>query len=123
MLGSAANADSFINSINKEGWYSDFVSPVMQQLMIDDSISMVKLGPLNINKTIRSGYMYFYIGENHPDRSLSKQTHTMLIPRFVTRYLLSQSSNVKEMLRDLRRESLMIIVNYQFGLKSLEKIN
>lgn len=72
LLGSAANADSFIGQINKEGWYSDFVSPVMQRLTMDDSITMAKLGPLNINKTIRSGYMYFYIGEHHSDRSFSK---------------------------------------------------
>lgn len=63
LLGSAANADSFVSQMNKEGWFSDFVSPVMQRLVNDDSIAMAKLGPLNINKTVKSGYMYFYIGE------------------------------------------------------------
>lgn len=47
----------------------------------------------------------------------------MLIPRFVTRHLLSQSNAVKELLRALRRESLLIIYNYQFGLRQLEKFN
>ena len=47
----------------------------------------------------------------------------MLIPRFVTRYLLSQNNAVKELLRALRRESLLIIYNYQFGLRQLEKFN
>jgi len=46
------------------------------------------------------------------------------MPRFVTKFLLTQhQNNVKEMLRALRRESLLIIVTYQFGFKRLEKLN
>jgi len=92
----------------------------MNRLINDDSERMVKLGPLNINKTVRSGYKYFGLGANIDS---SEERKTLLIPRFVTRYLLSPTSNVKEMLRSLRRESLMIIVNYQFGFKQLDKVN
>ena len=91
---------------------------------------MIKLGPLNITKTVRCGYTFFSLGDvqnlhstfdSGIDGSSSAQEETLLIPRFVQRYLLLYSSSVKDMLRALRRESLMIIVNYQFGFRKLHR--
>jgi len=92
----------------------------MNRLLNDDAEKMIKLGPLNISKTTRSGYKYFGIGDNIES---TEERKTLLIPKFVIRYLLSPQSNVKLMLRNLRRESLMIVVNYQFGFKQLDKVN
>jgi hypothetical protein len=111
--------NSYIANSN-ESWYEAFVTPTMNRLFNDDLEKMVKLGPLNISKTTRSGYKYFGIADNIDS---SEERTTLLIPKFVIRYLLSPRSNVKEMLRNLRRESLMIVVNYQFGFKQLEKFN
>ncbi len=71
---------------------------------------MVKLGPINIHKTVRCGYQYFYLGE--AENGDYEQRQKLLMPNFASRYLITQNSNVKEMLRALRRESLMIIINY-----------
>ena len=95
-----------------EIWYTDFVQPCMQRLTKEQNYNQVKLGPLEINKTERSGYTYFYLGSDDS---------RLYLPRFVTKYLLDKESTVKEMLRALRRESLMTIVNYQFGFKRLDK--
>ena len=109
-------------SCNNEKWYSDFINPVIDKLSYNEKCKEVKLGPLRIGKVNKSGHKFFYLGEikpvDHPDQRKPK---ILLMPRFVTRCLLVQHTNVKEMLRSLRRESLMIIVNYQFGFKQLEK--
>ena len=105
LLGEPSVNDSFTSTSTHESWYTDFVRPLIHTLVEDESVQLVKLGPLNISKQVRSGYKYLGLGDN------SKRC-TLLIPKFVSRYLLSPNSNVKEMLRHLRRESLLIIVNY-----------
>mmetsp|Transcript_37430 Transcript_37430/g.49219 ORF Transcript_37430/g.49219 Transcript_37430/m.49219 type:complete len:95 (-) Transcript_37430:134-418(-) len=94
----------------------------MDRLLHDEKVTMVKLGPLNICKSVRCGYTYFFLGERAREND---QTTKLLMPRFVAKFLLSSnsSSSLKEMLSALRRESLLIIVNYQFGFKRLDKIN
>ena len=59
------NNDSF-NSMNNESWYSDFVAPVMNKLDKDENCRMVKLGPINISKTMHYGYKYFHLGTPLP---------------------------------------------------------
>ncbi len=114
--------------MNKEQWYSDFITPTISRLQDDETVYMIKLGPLNISKTVRCGYTFFQLGDSQsgplPERGAdrSQEESVLMIPRFVQRYLLLQNSNVKEMLRALRRESLMIIVNYQFGFKKLHRL-
>jgi len=113
-FGGNSNNSTSLSAMNaNETWYTDFVQPLMQRLTKDESSENVKLGPLNIHKVTRCGYTYFYLGTDD-----SK----LLMPRFVTKHILAQSSTVRDMLRALRRESLLIIVNYQFGFKRLEKI-
>jgi len=84
----------------------------MQRLTKDEETVDAKLGPLNIHKVTRCGYTYFYLGADETK---------LLMPRFVTKHLMAQNSTVKDMLRALRRESLLIIVNYQFGFNRLDR--
>ena len=116
----SASNDSFV-SLNNESLYSDFVNPILDRLTNDEDCNEIKLGTVNIHKTVRCGYQYFYLGETAG--AIEQQRQQLLLPNLVRRYLITQNSNVKEMLRALRRESLMIIINYQFGFKRLEKIN
>lgn len=102
--------ESFISQGSQESWYTDFVRPQFDKLLQDNNVDMIKLGPLNISKTERCGYTYYFLGDKaHEDEQWTK----LLIPEFLTKYILKQeSSSVKEMLSALRRESLLIIVNY-----------
>lgn len=47
-----------------DSWYNAFVTPTMNQLLQNDSVKMVKLGPINISKTMRSGNVYLGLGDN-----------------------------------------------------------
>ena len=113
--------ESFISQGSQESWYTDFVRPQFDKLLQDNNADMIKLGPLNISKTERCGYTYYFLGDKaHEDDHTTK----LLIPEFLSKFILKQeSSSVKEMLSALRRESLLIIVNYQFGFRRLDKIN
>ena len=42
-----------------------------------------------------------------------------MLPRFVMENLTRPDSNVKELLASLRKESLELIIQYQFGFKSI----
>lgn len=104
---------------HKDGdqWYYDFVLPLLSRLLNENNLALVKLGPVKIQKKVIGGYKYFFLGEQE-----TNQSQLMLLPDFVTKYLVSETSSVKEMLRALRRESLLIIINYQFGFKRLDKL-
>lgn len=119
LLEMSTSFDSFVTGGNDQ-WYVDFISGTMRRLETDEKTKSVKLGPLSISCTARSGYTYFVASESVQSGSGQE---VLLLPRFVTKYLLSNSSSVKDMLKELRRESLLLIVKYQFGFKQLVTIS
>lgn len=98
---------------NPNEWYESFIERTMKPL-IDGKTETVNLGPLSLIREYRHEYVFFSLSELKDQKESN-----LMLPRFVMENLTRTDSNVKELLSSLRKESLELIIQYQFGFKSI----
>ena len=82
----------------------------------------VNLGPLAIERVSKRQYTFFSVGEEEKGTTLGGKdqvSNPLLLPRFVMEYITDNRSVVKDLLSSLRKESLELIIQYQFGFKQI----